>query len=54
MNNFTVTVLLAFPFEGSEIYREDFTMSGESADSVRKRVRLMLADERYGVVVKKA
>lgn len=54
MNNFTVTVLMAFDYEGSEIYREDFIMSGESADDVRRRVRVMLADERYGVVVKRA
>jgi hypothetical protein len=54
MNTYSVSVSLVFPVEGSEVYNERFTMTGDSAESVTKRVRLMLADSRYLVAVRKA
>lgn len=54
MRNYSVSVSLVFPVEGSEVYNERFTMMGDTADSVRSRVRLMLADDRYLVAIREA
>lgn len=54
MRNYSVSVSLVFPFEGSETYNERFTMTGDSVESVRSRVRLMLADSRYLVAIREA
>ena len=54
MIDFSVSVSLVFPIEGSDVYNERFVMAGDSVESVRKRVRLMLGDPRYLVAVRRA
>ena len=51
VHSFRVTVSMSFDFEGSDLYVERFTMTGVSAEAVRRRVRIMVSDRRYMVAV---
>ncbi len=52
MNSYQVNVFIVFESPG-ETYRETFVMEGENGQAVYDRVRLMLDDPRYGIVVRK-
>lgn len=53
MNNYSVSVSMVFPIEGSEVYNERFVMSGKDENDIRRRVRTMLGDPRYMVAIRK-